>query len=542
MARRLNTLLHEMKLGPTAQMTTKDQLEALFRAEIDRMTDHLDSLVFAARRAGSDPRDSLRADLEVGWAYRLIQLYGTMRQPDFGENCPARARLLKDGIPESMIPAIADTFRQEQAACRSRAFEATLVEDMKRHGIEDTLVNREKAIMELMRAKADVLLDTAGRYSEPGLQPPFDAETQVNDRSKNPSLAEGAPTVQSPRPDPDERFSARPEHAAGNKDAFSKTADRPEIERQHALELPPRPHCETAPGQSRDGFKGEICPVSQLDDLMERYAESRVHEVDEGRRPDIDDDRHGGARDLFFEHRAAGFRRMAGEQRLLAGAAARLFCRAVGGQPVHRQTGRADDFHSVGHGIGSGHGSLLGNLAPRAPMPIDRGQADGCVSVACRGQSRQSSNQYWRCHDHINNTRDIQARTKSYAAVPDAAALERLRSVKTQNTRFAGWSRNAVRCGRTGENKACPGWCGSMLCVGCISAFGATSRGGGSKPAESEYPRGFRELHVQGRSSALSRPRNLQESRLSRQRDRVFRTSQGVSHLGRSRSLPLLAV
>ncbi|QKV19001.1 hypothetical protein [Oricola thermophila] len=104
------------------------------------MTDHLDSLVFAARRSGSDPRDSLRADLEVGWAYRLIQLYGTMRRPDFGEGCPARAILLKEGIPENMIPTIAETFRQEQAACRSRAFENALVEDMKRHGIEDTLV------------------------------------------------------------------------------------------------------------------------------------------------------------------------------------------------------------------------------------------------------------------------------------------------------------------------------------------------------------------------------------------------------------------
>jgi len=58
MARRLNTLLHEMKLGPTADMTTKDQLEALFRAEIDRMADHLDTLAFAARRTGSDPVDT----------------------------------------------------------------------------------------------------------------------------------------------------------------------------------------------------------------------------------------------------------------------------------------------------------------------------------------------------------------------------------------------------------------------------------------------------------------------------------------------------
>lgn len=50
MARRLNTLLHEMKMKPVAALTTKDQLEALFRTEATRMAEHLDNLQFAARR------------------------------------------------------------------------------------------------------------------------------------------------------------------------------------------------------------------------------------------------------------------------------------------------------------------------------------------------------------------------------------------------------------------------------------------------------------------------------------------------------------
>ncbi|WP_347814902.1 DUF6538 domain-containing protein, partial [Aureimonas sp. SK2] len=47
MARRLNTLLAHLTVRPTAAMTTKDQLDQLFRAEIERMTAHLDDIAFA---------------------------------------------------------------------------------------------------------------------------------------------------------------------------------------------------------------------------------------------------------------------------------------------------------------------------------------------------------------------------------------------------------------------------------------------------------------------------------------------------------------
>jgi len=38
MARRLNTLLADLTVRPTAAMTTKDQLDQLFRADIERST------------------------------------------------------------------------------------------------------------------------------------------------------------------------------------------------------------------------------------------------------------------------------------------------------------------------------------------------------------------------------------------------------------------------------------------------------------------------------------------------------------------------
>ena len=62
-ARRLNSLLHDLMLRPNAKMTTKEQLAALFRAEIDRMHEHLDDLAVMSRRMGSaDDVGQLEAD------------------------------------------------------------------------------------------------------------------------------------------------------------------------------------------------------------------------------------------------------------------------------------------------------------------------------------------------------------------------------------------------------------------------------------------------------------------------------------------------
>src|SRR5690606_20581249 len=154
-----------------AALTTKEQLEALFRTEAARMADHLDNLQFAARRTGTDPLLALRADLEVGWSYRLIELFGTMRRLDFNPGCPGRKVLEREGIPEGSIAVIAETFAQEQAECRRAPFEKALRADMAEQGIPDTLVNRERATAELMRARADMLLASPTRYPElEGLQ------------------------------------------------------------------------------------------------------------------------------------------------------------------------------------------------------------------------------------------------------------------------------------------------------------------------------------------------------------------------------------
>ncbi|WP_373289670.1 DUF6538 domain-containing protein, partial [Aureimonas glaciei] len=165
MARRLNTLLADLTVRPTAAMTTKDQLDQLFRAEIERMTAHLDDIAFAVRRSGAvDDVREMEADIEVGWAYRLIQLFGTTRLLTFEKDCGGRGLLLRHGIPEPHIAPIAETFRAEQRQARSSVFDRDVRQQMADVGLADTLANRERAKMELYRAKADALLNVAERW------------------------------------------------------------------------------------------------------------------------------------------------------------------------------------------------------------------------------------------------------------------------------------------------------------------------------------------------------------------------------------------
>ncbi|MEP4441889.1 MAG: DUF6538 domain-containing protein [Hyphomicrobiales bacterium] len=53
MARRLNTMLAEMRLRRDLRATRQDGLKALFKAEIDRMNDMMDDLVTTAKATGS---------------------------------------------------------------------------------------------------------------------------------------------------------------------------------------------------------------------------------------------------------------------------------------------------------------------------------------------------------------------------------------------------------------------------------------------------------------------------------------------------------
>lgn len=267
MARRLNTLLHDLKLRPGAALTTRDQLEALFRTEVERMGEHLDNLQFAARRIGSDPTLAVRADIEIGWVYRLIELFGTMRRLGFDKGCPARQALERAGIPEHSIEVIAQTLAQEQAACRQVHFEKALLADMERHDIPDTLVNRERATAQLMRAKADMLLDAPSRYPEVeglsvsallGGAETVDIPTDVPAAGQEPAGAQAAETA--------------PSHPEAVTEAVDAEAEeKPDAEAETVSAQPPAiagPDDETPP-------KGIPLPVCEFMGRCEKLIKSK---------------------------------------------------------------------------------------------------------------------------------------------------------------------------------------------------------------------------------------------------------------------------
>lgn len=165
MARRLNTMLAEMRFRRNLGTTRQDALKALFKAEIDRMNEMMDDLVTAAKATGShaDP-GHLEADLMTGWAYRLLEEFGTALDLPFDDDCPGRRYLKQHNVPDDFIPAISDTFRQERQFARTLLFEKPLKDEMSEVGLDVTRLNVERARSEIFRAKADVLLNTQSLY------------------------------------------------------------------------------------------------------------------------------------------------------------------------------------------------------------------------------------------------------------------------------------------------------------------------------------------------------------------------------------------
>lgn len=167
MARRLNTMLAEMRFRRNLGTSRQDALKALFKAEINRMNEMMDDLVTASKATGShaDP-GQLEADLMTGWAYRLLEEFGTALDLSFDGDCPGRQYLMRANVPDDFIPVIAETFRQERHFARTHMFEGPLKKDMERVDLDVNRLNLERARSEVFRAKADVLLNTRPLYPQ----------------------------------------------------------------------------------------------------------------------------------------------------------------------------------------------------------------------------------------------------------------------------------------------------------------------------------------------------------------------------------------
>ncbi|WP_321337159.1 hypothetical protein [Breoghania sp.] len=170
---------------------TKDKLKRLFQAELTRMNAMMNDIVTAAQATGThtDPRQ-LEADRINGWVYRLLEKFGTAMPLTFDETCEGRRFLEANGVPEALIPWIAETFAQERLDGRSRRFEKALRDDMEEAGLDLSRLNKERARTEIYRAKADVLLNTETLWFSPAervMQSSAEASDIPQDRTELPA-------------------------------------------------------------------------------------------------------------------------------------------------------------------------------------------------------------------------------------------------------------------------------------------------------------------------------------------------------------------
>lgn len=164
MARRLNALLHEIEVRPAARMSTKEQLSKIFALEIEAMHDEIEGLDRAAKHVGTS-RDPLHreAERQVGWAYRLLQAYGTGEKLSFEPGGEGRRALLEAEVDPDDIPFIAATYVAERDGARRGPFLADVLRRMAQVGLDDTTLNRDAAMEQIHKARAEALLGSAAR-------------------------------------------------------------------------------------------------------------------------------------------------------------------------------------------------------------------------------------------------------------------------------------------------------------------------------------------------------------------------------------------
>ncbi|MGV1758864.1 DUF6538 domain-containing protein [Rhizobium sp. A22-96] len=164
--RKLNMLLAELKMNSKEAMsTTREQLQKLCEHERDNLLSHLEDVAIVARRNGrTKDIEELEHDLESGWAYKLLEMYGIRLMLTLDDGCNGRTYLLANGVPASHIPAIAHIYREQRHVSNGRSFQDGVYKMMAQFGIEETGINHEKAMKAFFKGRAEALLDIDDRH------------------------------------------------------------------------------------------------------------------------------------------------------------------------------------------------------------------------------------------------------------------------------------------------------------------------------------------------------------------------------------------
>ncbi|MGV4792954.1 DUF6538 domain-containing protein [Rhizobium sp. F40D2] len=162
--RKLNMLVAELKLKQKEPMS-KAQLQKLCEHERDMMLMHLEDVSMAARRYGR-PADitELEMDVENGWAYRLLGMFGITHHLTLKDDCRGLAYLRQNGVPASHIFAIGSNYFELLHEANTRGFKEGIRRLMHLFEISPNPLNEEKAMKAYFNGRAEALFDVAERH------------------------------------------------------------------------------------------------------------------------------------------------------------------------------------------------------------------------------------------------------------------------------------------------------------------------------------------------------------------------------------------
>lgn len=163
--RKLNTLMAELKMKSKEPMS-KAQLQKLCEHERDVMLLHLEDVSIVARRYGR-PADieELELDLENGWAYKLLAMFGVRQKLTLEEGCSGSKYLLENGVPSSHFLAVRSNYFELLHEANTRGFQDGIRMLMHQFDISQNALNHEKAMKAYFSGRAEALFDVAERHS-----------------------------------------------------------------------------------------------------------------------------------------------------------------------------------------------------------------------------------------------------------------------------------------------------------------------------------------------------------------------------------------
>lgn len=184
MARRL-TLLRDETIAGTSGMIKPDILQAIMERERDAMLDHLDMLAAGPHRTGhANDIGQVESDLIVGWAYRLVEIFGTRHKVDGEGGHELAAWLADNGAPARLVEKIVAHYpevRQEYQPGPKRKEIDQLFEEF---DLENNPVAHQSLVKAVCRARADAMLAVDHRY-------PAIASAEVAEILERPLAARG---------------------------------------------------------------------------------------------------------------------------------------------------------------------------------------------------------------------------------------------------------------------------------------------------------------------------------------------------------------